>query len=260
MNDVRAFSARIAFAVFAAFALFAVFALSLPRTAGAQAPTPQSIAARHDSLVGGRAALESRRSMRMTGTYAIPDAGIEAPLEILKLRPNKYLFRTTFGPLGEIVSGYDGRTAWAVQPGQGAILLEKEVAAMVAEQADFFGDFHDYSRFAKVELAADDDFEGRRVQTVRMVRASGDTLMEYFDATSGLSAGSLSVVGGPLGRSRTTTLVGDYKEFGGLMVATRIEQRTSQYKLIISIAAVEFDTFDEAAVEPPESVRALIKP
>jgi len=235
-------------------------ALAVPRSARAQAPTPHSIAARHDSLVGGRAALEARRSMRMVGTFAIPDAGIEAPLEILKLRPNKYLFRTTFGPLGEIVSGYDGTNAWAVQPGQGAILLEKEMAAQVAEQADFFGDFHDYSRFARVELAEDADFEGRRVHRVRMVRARGDTLMEYFDAASGLSAGSVTTSTGPLGRSQTTTIVGEYRDFGGLLVATRIEQRTPQYKLFISIVSVEFDSIDEAAVEPPESVRALIKP
>ena len=231
-----------------------------PAAVRAQTPTPQSITARHDSLVGGRAALEAHRSMRLVGTYAIPDAAIVAPLEILKLRPNKYLFRTTFGPLGEIVSGFDGTHAWAVQPGQGAILLEKEMARQVAEQADFFGDFHDLSRFAKVELAEEAEFEGRRVHRVRMVRATGDTIMEFFDAVSGLSAGSLTVVGGPLGRSETTTLVGEYRDFGGLKVATRIEQRTPQYKLIISIVSVEFDTLDEAAVEPPESVRALIRP
>lgn len=198
--------------------------------------------------------------MRMVGTFAIPDAGIEAPLEILKLRPNKYLFRTTFGPLGEILSGFDGTNAWAVQPGQGAILLEKEMAKQVADQADFFGDFHDLSRFAIVELADDIEFEGHRVRQVRMVRTSGDTIVEFFDAESGLSAGSVTSVGGPLGRSRTTTLMGAYKVFDGLSVATRIEQRTPQYTLIISIVSVEFDTVDEAAVAPPESVRLLIKP
>lgn len=198
--------------------------------------------------------------MRMVGTFAIPDAGIDAPLEILKLRPNKYLFRTTFGPLGEILSGFDGTNAWAVQPGQGAILLEKEMAKQVADQADFFGDFHDLSRFAIVERAEDGEVEGRRVQQVRMVRASGDTIVEFFDAESGLSAGNITSVGGPLGRSQTTTLMGEYKLFDGLLVATRIEQRTPQYKLIISIRSVEFDTLDEAAVAPPESVRLLIKP
>lgn len=241
-------------------AAVAAVIVAAPVAIRAQAPTPQSITARHDSLVGGRAALERHQSVRMVGTYSIPDAGIVAPLEILKLRPNKYLFRTTFGPLGEILSGFDGTHAWAVQPGQGAILLEKEMAKQVAEQSDFFGDFHDLTRFAKVELAEDAEFEGRRVQRVRMVRATGDTIMEFFDAASGLSAGSITIVGGPLGRSETTTLVGEYRDFGGLQVATRIEQRTPQYKLIIMIALVEFDTIVAADVEPPESVRALIKP
>ncbi len=241
-------------------AVIAALIVAAPLAMHAQTPTPQSITARHDSLVGGRAALEAHQSVRMVGTYSIPDAGIVAPLEILKLRPNKYLFRTTFGPLGEILSGFDGTHAWAVQPGQGAILLEKEMAKQVAEQSDFFGDFHDLSRFAKVELAEDAEFEGRRVQRVRMVRATGDTIVEFFDAASGLSAGSITIVGGALGRSETTTLVGEYRDFGGLKVATRIEQRTPQYKLIISIVSVEFDTVDAAAVEPPESVRALIKP
>lgn len=248
-------------AVFVLLALLVGVLLAVPRFAvRAQAPTPQSITARHDSLVGGRAALEAHRSMRLVGTYAIPDAGILAPLEILKLRPDKYLFRTTFGPIGEILSGYDGTNAWAVQPGQGAILLEKEMAKQVADQADFFGDLHDLSRFALVELAGETELEGRPVQRVRMVRASGDTIVEFFDLSSGLSAGSLTVASGPLGRSETTTLVGEYKDFGGLKVATRIEQRTPQYRLIISILSVEFDTVDEAAVEPPESVRLLIKP
>jgi hypothetical protein len=178
--------------------------------------------------------------MRMTGTYAIPDAGIEAPLEILKLRPNKYLFRTTFGPLGEIVSGYDGRTAWAVQPGQGAILLDKDVSAMVAEQADFFGDFHDYSRFAKVELAEDGDFEGRRVHRVRMVRASGDTLMEFFDVESGLS-GSVTAVRSALGRVETTTRGRVQGDFAGFKVATdRAAESAVQARHLV--VTVDFDT------------------
>ncbi len=254
------------FAAHLVVALLAVLlAVLLPSAGAAQAPTAealtaQAIVARHDSLVGGRAALEGHRSVRMVGTFAIPALGIDAPLEILKVRPNKYLFRTTFGPLGESLSGFDGTTAWAVHPGQGAILLEKEMARQVADQADFFGDFHDLSRFDAVERATDAEFQGRRVQRVYMIRAGGDTITEFFDAASGLSAGTLTSVGGAMGRSQTTTLVGAYKSFGPLMVATRMEQRTPQFTLLIAILSVEFDTIDEAEVALPESVRALIKP
>lgn len=240
---------------------FALTLMLLPASLAAQGlPAPQALAARHDSIVGGRAALEGRRSMRMVGSFTIPDAGIEAPLEILKLRPNKYLFRSTLGPMGELLSGYDGTNAWAVQPGAGAMLMQGESARQLADQADFFGDLHDYSRFATVETLDEAEFDGRRVHRVRMVRASGDTLMEFFDAATGLTAGSETSVETPMGRMKTTSIVGDYRDFNGLKIATRLEQRNPQFRVVITIASVEFDTLDEAAVDPPESVKALIKP
>jgi hypothetical protein len=243
-------------------ALRSALALSLLATAARtqSLPTPQQLAARHDSLIGGRAALEGHQSLKLSGTFAIPDAGILAPVEILKRRPRQYMLRVTLPPMGEILSGYDGRNAWAVQPGTGAMLLEGDMATQMADQSDFFGDLHDYTRFTSVETLADTSFEGRRVHPVRMVRASGDTLIEYFDAGSGLSAGSRTAVRTPMGRIESTSVVGEYKTFSGLTVATRIEQRNPQYRMIITITTVEFDTLDEAALTPPESVRALIKP
>lgn len=222
-------------------------------------PSPEQLAARHDSVVGGRAALERRTSMRLSGAFSIPDAGIESPLEILKLRPNKYLFRTSLGMMGEILSGYDGTNAWAVQPGAGPIVLEGESARQVADQADFFGDLHDYSRFARVETVGEEEFGGRRAWRVRMVRASGDTLYEFFDVERGLTLGSETSVDTPAGKVRTTSLLADYEDIDGLKVATRIEQRNPQFRMVILVTKVEFDTLDEAAVAPPEAVMEIIR-
>lgn len=244
------------------FAITLALPLALSASVGrAQTlPTPQQLAARHDSLIGGRVALESHTSLKFSGSFSIPDMGMDAPLEILKLRPKRYLLRVTLGPMGEILSGYDGKVAWAVQPGAGALLLEGEMATQMADQADFFGDLHDYTRFATVETLGETSFQGKRVYPVQMIRPSGDTLIEYFDIESGLSAGSRTSVQTPMGRIESTSVVSDYKTFGGLTVATRIEQRNPQYRLIITITNVEFDTLDEAALAPPESVKALIKP
>lgn len=233
----------------------------LTTAAGAQSlPTPKELAARHDSLIGGRVALEGHKSLKLTGTFAIPDMGMDAPLEILKLRPKQYMLRVTLGPMGEILSGYDGKVAWAVQPGTGAVILEGEMATQMADQADFFGDLHDYTRFATVATLPETTFQGKRVHPVQMIRASGDTLIEYFDLGTGLSAGSRTSVLTPMGRIESMSVVSDYKTFDGLTVATRIEQRNPQYRLIITITDVEFDTLDEAALAPPESVKLLIKP
>lgn len=240
--------------------LMLAFILLSPPLRAQSLPTPQQLAARHDSLIGGRVALEGHQSLKLTGAFTIPDMGIDAPMEIMKLRPKQYLLRVTLGPMGEILSGYDGKVAWAVQPGVGATLLEGEMATQMGDQADFFGDLHDYSRFATVATLAETTFQSKRVYPVQMVRASGDTLIEYFDVLSGLSAGSRTAVKTPMGRIESTSVVSDYKTFNGLTVATRIEQQNPQYRLVITITNVEFDTLDAVALAPPESVKALIKP
>jgi hypothetical protein len=228
---------------------------------GAQAlPTPRELAARHDSLIGGRAALDAHTSLRMIGSFTLPLAGIDAPFEILKVKPDQYLFRASLGPIGDLMSGYDGEHAWAIRPGQGATLLSGPEAAQLAEQANFFGDLHDLTKFSSVETVDVADFEGRPVYRVRMVRPGGEAVMEYFDVASGLSAGGMTSVELPTGRLETISVIGDYKEFGGVRVATRMVQRNSQFEMILIIVAVEFDTIGDAAVDPPESVRILIKP
>ena len=234
------------------------------REAGAQVrpalPSPQSLMARHDSLIGGRAILEQHQSLRMVGTLTLSAAGITAPLEILKVRPNKYLFRTSLGPMGEILSGFDGATAWAIQPGQGPIILEGAQAEQVALQADFFGDLHDLSKFSHVETLEIAEFEGRRAYTIRMSRADGAVVHGYFDVETGLSAGVSHSLETPMGKQEMVTIYSDYTNFDGLLVATRVVQRNPQFEVVLTISAVEFDVLDPAAVALPESVKALIKP
>lgn len=223
-------------------------------------PTPQQLVARHDSLVGGRAALEAHQSIRLAGTLTMPELGIEAPFEIVKRRPDRFVFRATLGALGEMLSGFDGTHAWAVNPMAGAQLLPAEAVPGVRRQADFFADLHDLSKFTGVETLELAEFDGRRVHPLRMILASGDTLTEFFDASTGLSVGARAVVASPMGRTESTRVHGEYKTFDGVTVATRIEQRQSPVRMLLTIVSVTFDEVTDEDVAPPEAVRQLIKP
>lgn len=227
-------------------------------TAVADAPSAAVLAARHDSLVGGRAALEGLTSLRLLGRFSIPAAGLDAPLEILKRKPNSFVFRTVMGEQGEIVQGFDGTVGWSIRPGVGARILEGAERAQVMQQADFFGDLHDLSRFASAETMGAVEFEGRPTWQVRLVRPSGDTLYEYFDRETGLSAGGAVDVSTGLGRVRQKTLYGDYRAFGPLRIATTIVQRQPDYDVIIRIAFVELDVVLATELALPDAVKALI--
>jgi hypothetical protein len=223
----------------------------------ADAPTAAALAALHDSLVGGRAALEGLQSIRLLGRFSVPAAGLDAPLEILKRSPNRFVFRTVMGEEGELVQGFDGTVAWSIRPGEGPRLLQGAERAQVEQQADFFGDLHDLTRFASSETVGAVEFEGRPTWQVRHVRPSGDTLYEYFDRESGLSAGGAVDVSTGLGRVRQKTLYGDYRSFGPLRMATTIVQRQPDFDVVIRIAFVELDTVREEDVALPDTVKAL---
>lgn len=227
-------------------------------TAVADAPSAAILAARHDSLVGGRAALEGLSSLRLLGRFSIPAAGLDAPLEILKRKPNVFVFRTVLGDQGEIVQGFDGTVAWSMRPGEGARLLQGGDREQVVQQADFFGDLHDLSRFASAETMGAVEFEGRPTWQVRLVRPSGDTLYEYFDRETGLSAGGAMDIPTGLGRVRQKTLYGDYRSFGPLRLATTIVQRQPDFDVIIRIAFVELDAVRDQDLALPDAVKALV--
>ena len=223
-------------------------------------PTPAQLAARHDSAVGGRAALDSYKSLHLIGTFSLPAMGIEAPTEIMKIRPNVYFFRASLGQMGEMLSGYDGKNAWAVQPGQGPMVFTGEQAATLAEQADFYASFKDFSRYASVETLDETDFEGKRAYRIRITRKNGEVLTEYYDVATGLSLGGVSTIETPTGKAESTTVFAEYQQFGTLRLATRIIQRHPQFEAILVVKEVKFDTLSEGAAAPPESVKALIKP
>ena len=222
-------------------------------------PTPTALMARHDSAVGGRAVLASHSSMRMVGALSIAMAGIEAPFEILKRSPNTYLFRSSLGPVGDILQGFDGTTAWTIQPGAAPAILEGQSRDQLATQADFFADLHDASKFSAMTTVGEIDFEGKRCYEVRFTRLNGTSVTEYFDKATGLSAGGLSSADTPMGAMQQVSVYSDYKEFGGMRFATRIVQRNPQYEMVLSISAIEFDNVDAAAVALPDAVKALIK-
>ncbi len=237
------------------------FLFAVASTLGGQSlPTPHQLAARHDSLMGGRQALEAHKSVHVTGTFAIPAMGMDAPMEILKVKPNKLFTRTALGPAGEVLSGYDGKNAWAVQPGQAPMLLTGAQAEQLTEQADFYGSLPDYGKYAKVETLDESDFEGKRSYRVQLTRANGDVIHEYYEVATGLRIGGASSVETPQGKVDVKSIVSEYKEFGGVRFATKVITRNPQFEIILTITSVVFDTLDESAVAPPDAVKTLIKP
>ncbi len=221
-------------------------------------PDAKALLAKHEAAMGGRAALDKHSSMLQTGTLSIGAMGIEGPLKIYRAKPNKFLFSVSLGPIGEQLRGYDGTVAWQIQPQQGPSVLSGAEAEAAKQQADFFADLGDASRFKEVATVGLVDFEGRKAWKVKGTTVSGSEVQVMFDAETGLQAGAISSQESPMGKVEITQVISEYKDFGGVKFPTKTVQRLPQVEITLTITDVTFDSVDAAVFNLPDAVKALV--
>lgn len=234
---------------------------ALPVAGSAQAlPDGKALVAKHVAAIGGREAMDKHTSLHMIGTFSMAAAGIEGPVNVYRAKPSLFLQQISIGAYGEAVQGFDGTTAWAIQPGQGAMILSGDMADQAKTQGDFFADFPDLSKYKTVETVSLDDFEGRKCYKVKLTKLAGGDVLQYFDAETGLAAGSSRSAETPMGPIDVTVVLSDYKDQGGVKMPGKIVQKTPQGDVAISFATYEWDKVDPAIFALPDAVKSQVKP
>ena len=234
--------------------------MAAPAFLHAQAlPDAKTLMDKHNAAIGGRAAIDKYSTVHMSATMSIAAMGMEATMEVYRAKPNKFVQKVIIGPVGEIVSGYDGKVAWSSNPMQGAQIIEGEAAAAMKNQADFFANLQDPAAYTTSQTVELTDFEGRKCYKVKVLREGRDGA-EYFDATTGLLAGFSGTQATQQGPIESTTIFLEYAEFGGIKLPKKIEQRGGPGGATITFTTVDFDKVDSAVFELPAAVKALVKP
>jgi hypothetical protein len=223
-----------------------------PAVAAAQTPSAADVLAKAQAAVGGRAAFEAHQSMLMVGSFSIPAMGIEGVLEVSRMRPNLSRQKITLGGMGEVDQGTDGTLAWAIQPGQGAMLLSGEQAEAVKREADWFQGVQGVDAYKSVEVVGAEAFEGQQAWKVKFAPKEGAEYIRFFAQDTGLPIGGTTT--SPMGD--ITVVFGEYKEYGGLKLATKITQKTGMGDFQIAITDVKLDAVDKSAFEPPAEIKA----
>ena len=242
--------------------LFAVsLAGLLPVLASAQAlPDGKDLIVKHVAAIGGRDAMDKHSSLHITGTFSMAAMGIEGPVHLYRAKPAKFLQQITIGSFGEAVQGFDGTTGWAVQPGQGAMVLSGEMLEQAKSQGDFFSDFPDVGKYSKIETLALEDFEGRKCYKVKLVKTAGGETIQYFDAETGLAAGVIRSTETQMGKMDVTVVLADYKDQGGVKMPSRVTQKTPQGDVTLTFSTYEWDKVEPTVFDLPADVKAMIKP
>jgi outer membrane lipoprotein-sorting protein len=233
--------------------------------ASAWAQTADELIEKNIQAKGGREKLKAMNTLRMTGKMTMGQ-GMEAPFTMEMARPNKMRVEFTIqGMTG--IQAYDGQKGWLLMPFMGKKDPEEMPADQVKvmqEQADFDGVLVDYKEKGhQVEYLGKDQMEGTPVHKLKVTKKSGDVNTIYLDAETFLE---LKVAGKTKMGDREIegeTMLGDYKEVGGVVMAHSIEQKAVGMPagMVMTIEKVEVnpdlsaDRFAMPKVEKPEAVK-----
>jgi hypothetical protein len=243
--------------------LAAAIVLAAPRASGQagasdELPGAREIVDRAIAALGGEDAVRRHSSRRALGRFEMPGQGLEGTLEMLTAAPDRLVVTISLPGLGELVTGFDGEVAWSINPLTGPMLLEGRQLEQMRLDADFFAVLQAPSRHRTIEVVERTDFGGRSCYKLRITRHGGEQDYEFYDAETGLPAGSILSRDSPMGPLTATTVLEDYRSFDGVLMASRAIQRSLGVEQRLIITSVEHDTLDTTAFAPPAAIKALL--
>lgn len=231
--------------------------LGLALAAPAASQTVDDIIAKNVAAKGGLDKIKAVQTVRMTGKMTL-GPGIEAPVVLELKRPNMMRMDVTVqGMVG--AQAYDGTTGWMLMPFAGSTVpqqMSAEDAAMAAEQADMDGPLIDYkAKGNKVELLGKEKVEGADAFKLRLTLKNGTVRTLYIDAEHFLEIKDESkrMVRGT--EVETETIVGDYKEVGGMMFPHSVDsgQKGNPQRQKLVVEKIELNVpLDASRFKMPE--------
>jgi len=246
-----------------AFRFPVLLGLLAASTAAAQQPSTAlppatTLVAKYADAIGGPALLKAAQ-ITTKGGLMMPAAGINATFEMVQIQPSRMRMVTTIPGVGDILVGFDGTTAWSVDPMQGPRVLAGKEKIEIQEEADPRASVRSMELISKAETVADTTMGTERCYLVKLSWKSGRETFDCYSPTTGLLVASKSVQPTAMGEIPVTTLYSDYKKFGDFMVPTKVTQSMMSQQQVMTVLSVEVGTGAGVTIVAPPEIQALIK-
>ena len=224
--------------------------------AGQKLPTVQWVLERYVTATGGREALLRHKSMTVRGRNYEPAAGREVS-GVFYTGGGKFLQVVTL-PSGESRSGYDGHTAWDLDSHGKVTIQGGDLIKSVARDADMYYHLHVMQYFRSMEVIDVQTFNGRPCYHVKGVNNWGKQNEQFYDLETGLLVGYAFNTAWRGGNGAATQVFEDYRDFGGVRMATKNTTRDGNDVSVFTIESVTWDDVSDSVFELPAAVRAKL--
>ncbi len=249
-----------------------VMANASPTEAFAQAATAQApavlktgneVLARYTQVTGGTENYKSIKSLLQEGELSIPAAGIQGTMTFKLSGDDKFVTVAEIPSAGmREASGILGETGWSDSPTTGTRLVEGKELDQLKGGLDMRQYYEPEAFYDEILLIEEpEEVDGDECYVVRMTRASGEVSYGYFSKESGLKVKSKTKAETPAGAMDIEAFFSDYKEFSGVLHATKMVQKLPNgMEIVITFTKIEPNVeFPEDTFDLPESVKKLVE-
>ena len=220
----------------------------------ADQPSAREILDLHVAALGGEKAIRAPLGIHYTGTFELQ--GLEGTFEMYR-GDQQVVFSLDAPGIGNISQGFNGEIGWAT--GQaGPALLDGTQLEQMKYLAQPDNELRLPSSYQSIETLGPSEIDGETFNALELVTLGGDVITEYYHPDTGLRFASVSQQETLAGSQEVALIYTDYRRFGDLKVATRIEQRSGGQVLVRNVDAVQFGAIDEAVFELPDPIVELI--
>ncbi|MBU6413034.1 MAG: hypothetical protein KGS45_06135 [Planctomycetes bacterium] len=224
----------------------------------AAAKTAEEILTRYVEALGGEAKYRAITTRYVEGVVENTKTKTRSRLVAWQKAPDQIRVELESPGLNTFEQGFDGTIGWA-RDVRTARILEGEDLDGLKESGDFYTEIEWKRKYTKMDAQPDSPFDGKPANVVKVTTKAGKNQTLYFDPATGLLVGYADEANAAANKKATLTIVGDYKEFGGIKFATRYVQRSADVELITTYRKVEMNaTFTMSFTMPPE-VKAAIE-
>lgn len=203
-------------------------------------PSAADVLEKYVKAIGGRDALQKFKTRYQAGTVELSPMGLKGTIESYSRSDDRSLTKVSLAGIGDILDGYDGKTAWTVNPIQGSRIKEGR-ELLQTKRNNIYARESSIDKIYKNVMVRGIEKVGER--DVYVLVASGDGLPDdilYFDKETGLMLRSDTISITPEGEQAVKTFYDDYREVDGIKSAFKIKAITPAFEINSVITEVKY--------------------
>lgn len=212
-----------------------------PSPSAVKLPPARDIVDRFVKAIGGKDALQKHKSRVQTGTMELSPMGVKGTIESYARSDEKSFVKVTLAGIGDILDGYDGKTAWTTNPIQGNRVKEGKELIQAKRTAVFGREWSIDKLYTTLNVRGVEKVGDRDTYViVGSTEGLPDDIM-YFDTETALLLRSDGIVLSPEGQQATSTYFEDYREIEGVKSAHRIRAKTPAFEIITVMNDIKYN-------------------